>query len=113
MLLFIMNFMMQMASEEYSGLQLKKVKIEKEMLFTGKNLRCQNPLLLSQSWCGFLFLGYWRDNEHEKEVVVRRIQKTDCRENWKNIIDRHLANSLNHENVLNIIGYEEDMDRWR
>jgi hypothetical protein len=45
--------------------------------------------------------------------VVRRIQKTDCRENWKNIIDRHLANSLNHENVLNIIGYEEDMDRWR
>jgi hypothetical protein len=105
--------MMQMASEEYLGPQLKKVKIEKEMLFTGKNVRCQNPLLLSQSWCGFLFLGYWRDNEHEKEVVVRRIQKTDCRENWKNIIDRHLANSLNHENVLNIIGYEEDMDRWR
>ncbi|XP_046633261.1 uncharacterized protein LOC124312821 isoform X5 [Daphnia pulicaria] len=102
-----------MASEEYLGPQLKKVKIEKEMLFTGKNVRCQNPLLLSQSWCGFLFLGYWRDNEHEKEVVVRRIQKTDCRENWKNIIDRHLANSLNHENVLNIIGYEEDMDRWR
>ena len=105
--------MIQMDNEECLEPQPKKVKIESELFFTGRKLCCQNQLLLSQNWCGFLYRGYWRDNEQEKEVVVRRIKKIDCRENWKNIVDRHLANSLNHENVLNIIGYEEDMNRWR
>ncbi len=102
-----------MANEECMEPQLKKGRIDETHCFTGKKLCCQNQALLISSWCGVLHHGYWRDNEQEKDVVVRKIQKLDCRLNWKNIVDQHLANSLNHENVLKIIGYEEDVDRMR
>ncbi|XP_046633485.1 uncharacterized protein LOC124312936 isoform X2 [Daphnia pulicaria] len=102
-----------MANQECMEPQLKKGRIEETHCFTGKKLCCKKQLLLIPSWCGVLHHGYWRDNDQEKEVVVRRIQKVDCQLDWKNIVDQHLANSLNHENVLKIIGYEEDVDLMR
>jgi hypothetical protein len=104
----------QMANQECVEPLVKKFKTEKEPFFTGKKLSCKNRLILGQSWCGFLYWGYWRDNDQEKEVVVRRIQRMNCRENSQIILERHLANSLNHKNVLNIIGYEDSIIyRWR
>lgn len=103
-----------MANQECVEPLVKKFKTEKEPFFTGKKLSCKNRLILGQSWCGFLYRGYWRDNDQEKEVVVRRIQRMNCRENSEIILERHLANSLNHKNVLNIIGYEDSIIyRWR
>ena len=103
-----------MANQECEEPLLKKVKTEKdELFFTGTKIYCLDQLIPNRSWCGTLCNGYWRDNDQEKEVVVRRIKKTACRENWNNIIDRQIANSLTHKNVLNVYGYEEDISCWR
>ena len=103
-----------MANQECVEPQLKKVKTEKdELFFTGKKIDCLDQLIPNQIWCGTLYNGYWQDHEKRIKVVVRRIKKSACRENWKNIFDRQIANSLTHKNVLNVYGYEEDISRWR
>jgi hypothetical protein len=45
---------------------------------------------------------------------VRKIKVIDCCEHWKGIFDKHTGekNSIKHDNVLKIIGYE-GTDEWR
>ncbi|XP_057367233.2 uncharacterized protein LOC130688278 [Daphnia carinata] len=82
-------------------------------LFAGKNLVCRNELFLG-SWVdpkqyhSNLFKGTWK----EKEVAVRRNQKTECHSQWEKLVARHEKGTLNHENVLKIIGFAEDTE-WR
>jgi hypothetical protein len=101
-----------MANQENVEPLLKKVKTEKGLFFTGKKIHCLDQLIHNQSW-GNLYSGYWQDREQRKEVVVRRLKKKSLRDNWINIVDRQKTNSLTHKNVLNVIGYEEDIGRWR
>lgn len=82
-----------------------------DQLFAGKQLVCRKKLFLNlvmslPEWDCNLFHGVWK----EKEVAVRRIQKTQCLNQWEKMVVRHENGSLNHENVLKILGFDEDTD---
>ncbi|XP_045033312.1 probable LRR receptor-like serine/threonine-protein kinase At4g37250 isoform X3 [Daphnia magna] len=84
-----------------------------DQLFAGKNLICKNlsfrgDLFYRPRYGSNLFKGVWK----EKEVAVRRIQKTECHSQWEKMVARHEKGILNHENVLKILGFEEDTE-WR
>ncbi len=89
---------------------------EEELLFKGKNIHCRNEPLYNKGWCDSLvYRGHFKkaENPKEEEIVVRKIKKTDCCEQWKDIFDKHTReDSIKHENVLKIISYEEK-DEWR
>ena len=79
-------------------------------LFSGKNLRCLNGPLARK--CGFssAYRGFWKG----KEIVVRRVRVEDCHENWLSLTGKHQDGSLSHDNILKVIGCEEDgLCQWR
>lgn len=75
-------------------------------IFAGEQLRCLNQAFLSKVGYGTVYRGFWE----EKEVAVRGIKKTDCLETWMKdaVVDKHLKGKLIHDNVLKIIGVEDD-----
>ncbi len=79
-----------------------------EVLFAGKKLLCFNQYLLIQGGHCSVFRGLWKENGKEKEVAIRRVRIEDCHEKWKDT-----SRSLNHDNVLKVIGYEEITDQYR
>ncbi len=84
--------------------------------FAGKKLRCLNQLLLSKGGCGSMYRGYWKvenNSKEEIEVAVRRIKVTDCAEKWKDVADKLAKPQMSHENVLKMIGVEENTDQFR
>jgi hypothetical protein len=88
---------------------------EEDLLFKGKNIRCRNESLFKGRGDSLVYRGYFKKAEDSKEeIVVRKIKKTDCCEQWKDICNKHSREKdpINHENVLKIISYEE-MDEWR
>ena len=79
-------------------------------IFTGEKLHCLDQPLTRE--CGFSsgYRGFWMG----KEVGVRRVRVDDCHENWLNLIGKHQDGSLSHDNVLKVIGYEDDrLGQWR
>jgi hypothetical protein len=86
---------------------------EEDLLFEGKNIRCRKKLFEGDS---FVYSGYFKkaEDSKEEEIVVRKIKKTDCADQWEDIFSKHFRekNSIKHENVLKIISYEEEK-KWR
>ncbi|XP_057372755.1 uncharacterized protein LOC130693600 isoform X2 [Daphnia carinata] len=101
-----------------------------QLLFQGKKLDCKTSIFGGGCW-GLLFDGHWREkNENrgtekdrvkskapslKKEVAVRRIKNEDCLDGWKAVADKLIeGKELNHNNVLRVFGYEEDVaNGWR
>jgi hypothetical protein len=80
----------------------------------GKKIRCRNEPLFKGWGNSLVYRGHFKKAENSKEeIVVRKIKVTDCCEQWKDIFDKHTReDSIKHENVLKMIGYEEK-DEWR
>ncbi|KAK4004435.1 hypothetical protein OUZ56_006168 [Daphnia magna] len=101
-------------------------KSEEHLPFQGKTLECKNQFFGGGI---FLFDGYWRGEENgnadaelervksktsnlKKQVVIRRIKNEDCLDGWKDAADKLIY--LNHNNILRVFGYEEDVaNGWR
>ncbi|XP_045031178.1 serine/threonine-protein kinase/endoribonuclease IRE1-like [Daphnia magna] len=97
-----------------------------DFLFKGKRLDCKKKIFGKGF---FLFDGYWKENENAgaekervksktsyliKEVAVRRIKNEDCLDGWKDVADKLVKGNLNHNNILRVFGYEEDVaNGWR
>ncbi|XP_045031592.1 uncharacterized protein LOC123473961 isoform X2 [Daphnia magna] len=97
-----------------------------DFLFKGKRLDCKNNFFGKGF---FLFDGYWKENENagaekervklkapnlKKEVAIRRIKNEDCLDGWKDVADKLVKGNLNHNNILRVFGYEEDVaNGWR
>ncbi|XP_046460919.1 uncharacterized protein LOC124207482 isoform X1 [Daphnia pulex] len=88
---------------------------EEDLLFTGKNIHCRKKPLFKGLGDSLVYSGYFKKAKNSKEeIVVRKIKKTDCDEEWYDIFNKHIQEKdpIKHENVLKIISYEE-MDQWR
>ncbi|XP_045030887.1 uncharacterized protein LOC116919760 isoform X3 [Daphnia magna] len=99
-------------------------QLAEDFLFKGKRLDCKKKIF---GYGSFLFDGYWKENENagaekegvklkapnlKKEVAIRRIQNEDCLDGWKDVADKLIY--LNHNNILRVFGYEEDVaNGWR
>jgi hypothetical protein len=102
---------------------------KEEFLLEGKNLKCKKELLRG---FGFVYGGYWYDKEShfsqewdgkskivKKEAIIRRILKTDCLDDWRNVAEKLThSNSKNKKNfdpkiVLQIFASEDAKDDWR
>ncbi|XP_045023864.1 spindle assembly checkpoint kinase-like isoform X2 [Daphnia magna] len=104
----------------------EKTKPVEDFLFKGKRLDCKKKIF-SKGF--FLFDGYWKENENagaekervksktsnlKKEVAIRRIKNEDCLDGWKDVADKLVKGNLNHNNILRVFGYEEDVaNGWR
>jgi hypothetical protein len=95
--------------------RLSRLK-EEDLLFKGKNIHCRKKPLFKGCGNSLVYSGYFKKAEDlkEEEIVVRKIKKTDCCDQWNDIFSQHFRekNSIKHDNVLKIIGYEET-DEWR
>ncbi len=80
---------------------------------SGKKLHCLCQSLHAKGGDDSVFKGIWKENGKEKEIAVRRVEVSECTENWKDIVDIHLTGSLNHDNVLKVFGYDKESDRFR
>jgi hypothetical protein len=88
---------------------------EEDLLFTGKNIHCRKKPLFEGCGDLLVYSGYFKKAEDSKEeIVVRKIKKTDCCDQWYDIFNKHIQEKdpIKHENVLKIISYEE-MNEWR
>ncbi|KAK4004403.1 hypothetical protein OUZ56_006137 [Daphnia magna] len=99
-------------------------KPAEDFIFKGKRLDCKNKIFGKGF---FLFDGYWKKNENagaekkrvksktsnlKKEVAIRRIKNEECLDGWKDVADKLIY--LNHNNILQVFGYEEDVaNEWR
>ncbi|XP_045031646.1 uncharacterized protein LOC116933765 isoform X2 [Daphnia magna] len=97
-----------------------------DFIFKGKRLDCKKKIF---GVGFFLFDGYWKENENagaekervklkapnlKKEVAIRRIKNEDCLDGWKDVADKLVKGNLNHNNILRVFGYEEDVaNGWR
>ncbi|KAK4004462.1 hypothetical protein OUZ56_006197 [Daphnia magna] len=97
-----------------------------DFLFKGKRLDCKKKIFGGGF---FLFDGYWKENENagaekervksktsnlKKEAAIRRIKNEDCLDGWKDVADKLVKGNLNHNNILRVFGYEEDVaNGWR
>ena len=101
-------------------------EIKEEFLFKGENLVSRNELLFDRG-C-FVYGGYWFDKltglgveikKSRKEVIIRRILKNDCLEDWQeklNVMNPNSRDYLNtsNEHFLQCFGYEDSSkDDWR
>ncbi len=82
-------------------------------LFKGEKLRCLGQPFLMKGGGSSMFKGFWKEKGKEKEVAVRRVKRSDCTANWKDIVDSHVTGSLSHDNVLKVFEYEEETDQFR
>ncbi|XP_045030946.1 uncharacterized protein LOC116921395 isoform X2 [Daphnia magna] len=101
-------------------------KPAEDFFFKGKRLDCKNKIFGKGF---FLFDGYWKENENagaekervksktsnlKKETAIRRIKNEDCLDGWKDVADKLVKGNLNHNNILRVFGYEEDVaNGWR
>ncbi|XP_045031137.1 serine/threonine-protein kinase/endoribonuclease IRE1-like [Daphnia magna] len=101
-------------------------KSEEHLPFQGKTLECKNQFFVGGI---LLFDGYWRGEENgnadaelervklkapnlKKQVAIRRIKNEDCLDGWTVAADKLIC--LNHNNILRVFGYEEDVaNGWR
>ncbi|XP_045031491.1 serine/threonine-protein kinase ppk14-like isoform X3 [Daphnia magna] len=97
-----------------------------DFIFKGKRLDCKNKIFGKGF---FLFDGYWKEKENagaekergksktsslKKQVAIRRIKNEDCLDGWKDVADKLVKDNLNHNNILRVFGYEEDVaNGWR
>ncbi|KAK4004063.1 hypothetical protein OUZ56_005806 [Daphnia magna] len=97
-----------------------------DFIFKGKRLDCKKKIF-GEGF--FLFDGYWKENENagaekervksktsnlKKEVAIRRIKNEDCLDGWKYVVDKLVNGNLNHNNILRVFSYEEDVaNGWR
>ncbi|KAI9561329.1 hypothetical protein GHT06_012285 [Daphnia sinensis] len=83
-------------------------------LFKGKRLDCTTNIFGEGV---YLFDGFWKENAApnlKKQVAVRRIKCEDCLDGWKDVADKLVNGNLNHNNILRVFGYEEDVaNGWR
>ncbi|KAK4004444.1 hypothetical protein OUZ56_006178 [Daphnia magna] len=107
---------------------VEQPKSEEHLPFQGKTLECKNQFFGGGI---LLFDGYWRSEEKgnadaelervklkapnlKKEVAIRRIKNEDCLDGWKDVSDKLVKGNLNHNNILRVFGYEEDVaNGWR
>ncbi|XP_045030844.1 uncharacterized protein LOC116918436 isoform X2 [Daphnia magna] len=107
---------------------VEQPKSEEHLPFQGKKLECKNQFFGGGI---LLFDGYWRSEEKgnadaelervklkapnlKKEVAIRRIKNEDCLDGWKDVSDKLVKGNLNHNNILRVFGYEEDVaNGWR
>jgi hypothetical protein len=86
-------------------------------LLAEKRLRVlKNQIVLrKRKFYGPVVRGFWKETENrENEVAVRKIRTEDCQENWMDIIEKHQEGSLDHNNVLKVFGFDENLYRsWR
>ena len=89
---------------------------EEDLLFKGKNIHCRNEPLFKGRGDSFVYRGFFKNKaeDSKEEIVVRKIKKTNCDDQWEDICNKHTRekDSIKHENVLKIVSYEE-MDEWR
>ncbi|KAK4004425.1 hypothetical protein OUZ56_006158 [Daphnia magna] len=100
---------------------VEQPKSEEHLPFQGKTLECKNQFFGGGI---LLFDGYWRGEEKgnanaelermklkapylKKQVAIRRIKNEDCLDGWKDVADKLIH--LNHNNILLVFGYEEDV----
>ncbi|KZS00635.1 Uncharacterized protein APZ42_002995, partial [Daphnia magna] len=97
-----------------------------DFLFKGERLDCKKKIF-GEGF--FLFDGYWKENENagaekergksktsnlKKEAAIRRIKNEDCLDGWEDVADKLVKDNLNHNNILRVFGYEEDVaNGWR
>ncbi|XP_045030949.1 uncharacterized protein LOC116918682 [Daphnia magna] len=97
-----------------------------DFIFKGKRFDCKNKIF-GEGF--FLFDGYWKENENagaekesvksktsnlKKQVAIRRIKNEDCLDGWKDVADKLVKGNLNHNNILRVFCYEEDVAKgWR
>ncbi|XP_045031490.1 tyrosine-protein kinase HCK-like isoform X2 [Daphnia magna] len=119
-----MAFQISTSSEKMTDAE--QPKPAEDFFFKGKRLDCKNKIFGKGF---FLFDGYWKENENagaekergksktsnlKKEVAIRRIKNEDCLDGWKDVADKLVKGNLNHNNILRVFGYEEDVaNGWR
>jgi hypothetical protein len=93
---------------------------QQQLLLAGKRLRIlENQVILRKgTFYGPVVRGMWKDDagktNQEKEVAATQMRTADCQENWMDIIQKHQNGSLNHDNVLEIFGFDDNPGgSWR
>ncbi|XP_057371838.1 uncharacterized protein LOC130692784 isoform X2 [Daphnia carinata] len=90
--------------EETGEISCSEDKIKILFIFRGNDLHCQDELLLNDLGYGSVYRGVWKG----KPVSIRQVPKSHCFPNWKENFDRHVKGTLNSDNVLKVLGFEED-----
>ncbi|XP_057371833.1 uncharacterized protein LOC130692782 [Daphnia carinata] len=104
----------------------EQLNLDEHLPFKGIKLECKKQFFNGSI---LLFDGHWKDKENEnhgaeyqhvkstapglkKEVAIRRIKNENCFDGWKDVADKLV--DLNHNNILRVFGYEEDVaSGWR
>ena len=79
----------------------------------GEKLSVQKDVILREGIFGSVHRGLWKETTTKKEVIVKRIKKADSGETWEKVVGKHVKGKLNHENILRVYGYEEDVNELR
>jgi hypothetical protein len=84
-----------------------------ENSFTVGRVRCQHQLFFGQR--SSVYYGFWKeDGKTETEVVVKKIPQNHCTEKWEKAIAKHENKTINHDNILKMFGFEDEVvDQWR
>ena len=75
----------------------------------GEKLSVQKDGILQKGKYVSVYRGLWK----KKEVIVKMIKKADSGETWEKVVGKHVKGKLNHENILRVYGYEEDVNELR